>query len=166
MQIASKIVPCLWFDSQAEDAARYYTGIFPGGRITQTSYYGKAGQDVHGRQPGSVLTVMFDLAGQTFTALNGGPVFKFNEAVSLMIMCDTQDEIDHFWSRLGAGGQVEAQQCGWLKDKFGVSWQVVPKAMLDWITDPDAQKAERTFAAMMNMKKLDIAALKRAHDGA
>ncbi|MDB5858680.1 MAG: hypothetical protein JWQ76_2369 [Ramlibacter sp.] len=165
MQIASKIVPCLWFDSQAEEAARYYTGIFPGGRITQTSYYAKAGQEIHGRQPGSVLTVVFELAGQSFTALNGGPVFKFNEAVSLQIMCDTQDEVDHFWTRLGAGGPVEAQQCGWLKDKYGVSWQVVPRAMLDWIVDPDPQKAERTFAAMMNMKKLDIAALRRAHDG-
>src|SRR4051812_44210089 len=133
MQFASKIVPCLWYDNQAEEAARFYTGIFPGGKITNTSHYFNSGQEQHGHKAGDVLTVSFDLAGVSFTALNGGPMFKFNEAVSLMVMCDTQDEIDHYWTKLGAGGPVEAQQCGWLKDRFGVSWQVAPTPMFDWI---------------------------------
>ena len=166
MQIVSKIVPCLWFDSEAEEAARFYTSVFPGGRINQVSHYTKAGREIHGREPGSVLTVSFELAGQAFTALNGGPVFSFNEAVSLQILCDTQEEVDHFWSRLGAGGATQAQQCGWLKDRYGLSWQVIPRALLDWVADPDAAKAERTLAAIMGMKKLDFAVLKRAHDGA
>jgi predicted 3-demethylubiquinone-9 3-methyltransferase (glyoxalase superfamily) len=165
MEIASKIVPCLWFDSQAEEAARFYTGIFPGSRITQVSHYAKAGQEIHGREPGSVLTVAFELAGQSFTALNGGPVYRFNEAVSLQVMCDTQEEVDHYWDRLGEGGDPAARQCAWLKDRYGLSWQVVPKAMLEWIVGPDAAAVERTFAALMQMKKLDIAALRRAHDG-
>jgi predicted 3-demethylubiquinone-9 3-methyltransferase (glyoxalase superfamily) len=166
MHIASKITPCFWFDHQGEEAARFYTGIFPNSRITLIARYGKAGQEVHGREPGSVMTVAFELAGQSFTALNGGPIFKFNEAVSLQIMCDSQQEVDHFWTRLSEGGDPAAQQCGWLKDKYGLSWQVVPKALLDWVVDPDARKAERTFTAMLQMKKLDIAALQRAHDGA
>jgi predicted 3-demethylubiquinone-9 3-methyltransferase (glyoxalase superfamily) len=165
MQIASKIVPCLWFDHQGEEAARFYTGIFPDSRITNISRYPKAGQEVHGREPGSVLTVAFELAGQAITALNGGPVFKFNEAVSLQVMCDTQEEVDHYWNKLSQGGDPQAQQCGWLKDRYGLSWQVVPKQLLEWIVDPDPQKAERTFGAMMQMKKLDLAALRRAHDG-
>lgn len=166
MKFASKIVPCLWFDSQAEEAARLYTSVFPGGRIVKTSHYFKSGQEVHGREPGSVLTVSFELAGMSFTALNGGPVFRFSEAVSLQVMCDTQQEVDHYWSRLSEGGDPAAQQCGWLKDRFGLSWQVVPAVLPDLITDPDPAKAERTFAAMMQMKKLDIAALQRAHSGA
>ncbi len=165
MEFASKIVPCLWFDKEAEDAARLYTGIFPGGRITGTSHYFKSGEDVHGKPAGSVLAVSFELAGVSFTALNGGPVFRFNEAVSLQVMCDTQEELDHYWSRLTEGGDPAAQQCGWLKDRFGLSWQVTPKALLEMITDRDPTKAERAFAAMMNMKKLDIAALRRAYAG-
>ena len=166
MQIVPKIVPCLWFDRQAEDAARFYTGIFPGGRITNIARYGKTGQEIHGGEPGSVMTVAFELAGQAFTALNGGPAFRFNEAVSLQVMCDTQEEVDHYWSRLGEGGDPRAQQCGWVKDRYGLSWQVVPKPLLDWIVDPDTARAERTFAAMLQMKKLDIAVLERAHEGA
>jgi predicted 3-demethylubiquinone-9 3-methyltransferase (glyoxalase superfamily) len=162
----SKIVPCLWFDSQAEEAARFYTGVFPDSRITQVARYGKVGQEIHGRAPGTVMTVAFELAGHQFTALNGGPVFRFNEAVSLQIMCDSQEEVDHYWNKLREGGPVEAQQCGWLKDRNGLSWQVVPKQLLEWVVDPDTAKAERTFAAMLQMKKLDIAGLKRAHDGA
>ena len=165
MQFASKIVPCLWFDRQAEEAARLYTGVFPGGSIRHVTRYPAVGKEVHGGEAGSVLTVEFELAGMSFTALNGGPVFKFNEAVSLAVMCDTQEEVDHFWSRLSEGGDPNAQQCGWLKDRFGVSWQVVPKVLPELITDSDRAKSERAFAAMLKMKKLDIAALKRAHAG-
>jgi predicted 3-demethylubiquinone-9 3-methyltransferase (glyoxalase superfamily) len=166
MELASKIIPCLWFDRQAEEAARFYTGVFPGGRITRILRYPAVGQEIHGGEAGSVLTVTFELAGQSFTALNGGPVFKFNEAVSLAVMCDTQDEIDHYWARLGEGGDPAAQQCGWLKDRFGVSWQVVPKIVDELFADPDQRRSERAFAAMLQMKKMDIAALKRAHQGA
>ncbi len=165
MEITPKIVPCLWFDSQGEEAARFYTSVFPNSRIGHISHYAEAGKEVHGRQPGSVLTVAFELAGQSFTALNGGPHFKFNEAVSLQIMCDSQQEVDHYWNALSAGGPVEAQQCGWLKDRFGLSWQVVPKVMMEMLTAKDAAKVERAFAAMMEMKKLDIAALERAFNG-
>lgn len=165
MQIVSKIVPCLWFDKEAEDAAKFYTSVFPGGRIVQVARYGETGQEITGGKPGSVLTVSFEIGGQAFTALNGGPVFKFNEAISLQIMCDTQEEVDHYWHKLNEGGDPKAQQCGWLKDRFGVSWQVTPRQLLDWIVDPDRAKAERTFAAMLQMKKLDLAALQRAHEG-
>jgi predicted 3-demethylubiquinone-9 3-methyltransferase (glyoxalase superfamily) len=163
MKLNSKIVPCLWFDSEAEEAARFYTGVFPDSRIVQITHYAEAGKEIHGRQPGSVLTVAFRLQGQDFTALNGGPVFKFNEAISLQIMCDTQEEVDHYWSRLSHVPQAE--QCGWLKDRYGVSWQVVPTAMLEMLEHPDRAKVERAFAAMMQMKKLDIAALKKAFEG-
>jgi predicted 3-demethylubiquinone-9 3-methyltransferase (glyoxalase superfamily) len=165
MQFASKIVPCLWFDRQGEEAARFYTGIFPGGRIIKVTRYPAVGKEIHGGEAGAVLTVNFELGGVSFIALNGGPVFKFNEAVSLSIMCDTQEEVDHFWKRLGEGGDPAAQQCGWLKDRFGVSWQVVPRVLPDLITDADPAKSERAFAAMLKMKKLDIAVLQRAHAG-
>jgi predicted 3-demethylubiquinone-9 3-methyltransferase (glyoxalase superfamily) len=165
MQIASKIVPCLWFDSQGEEAARFYTELFPNSRITHIARYPEAGKEVHGRKPGSVLTVSFELAGQPFTALNGGPHFKFNEAVSLQIMCDDQKEVDHYWSALTAGGPVEAQQCGWVKDRYGLSWQVIPSAFLDMMKSSDTAAVERAFAAMMNMKKLDLATLQRAFNG-
>lgn len=165
MQITSKIVPCLWFDSQGEEAARFYTELFPDSRITHIARYPEAGKEVHGRKPGSVLTVAFELAGQPFTALNGGPHFRFTEAVSLQIMCDSQQEIDHYWNALGSGGPVEAQQCGWVKDRYGLSWQVVPKAFIEMLKSPDTAAVERAFAAMMKMKKLDVAALQRAFDG-
>jgi predicted 3-demethylubiquinone-9 3-methyltransferase (glyoxalase superfamily) len=164
MQISSKIAPCLWFDSQAEEAAKFYTGIFRNSKIVATSRYGEAGKEIHGQKPGSVMTVAFELEGQTFTALNGGPVFKFNEAVSLQIMCENQEEVDHYWSKLTAGGDEKSQQCGWLKDRFGVSWQVVPRVLPELLTDPDKGKAERAMAALMKMKMLDIAQLKRAAD--
>jgi len=163
MEIKTKIVPCLWFDDQAEAAAKLYTSIFKGSKILKTTHYTAAGQEQHGRPPGSVMTVEFELAGQTFTALNGGPIFKFNEAVSFQIMCETQDEIDHFWSKLSAGGQEGP--CGWLKDKFGLSWQVVPAMMAELFSDEDPQKAGRAMQAMLKMKKLDIAQLKRAAAG-
>lgn len=165
MRFQTKIVPCLWFDKEGEEAARFYTGIFPNSRITETSHYGETGQDVTGGKPGSVLTVSFELDGQPFTALNGGPVFKFNEALSLQIMCDSQEEVDYFWDKLNQGGDPKAQQCGWLKDRYGLSWQVIPQEMLEWMVDPDKARRERVFAAMLQMKKLDLAAARRAYEG-
>ena len=165
MKLAPRIVPCLWFDQKAEEAARFYTGIFPGSKITDISRYAEAGKEIHGKEPGSVLTVAFELDGQPFTALNGGPMFKFTEAVSLQIMCETQEEVDHYWDRLGAGGDPQAQQCGWLKDRYGLSWQVVPRIMIEYLTTDNQAGRERAFAAMMQMGKLDIAALKKAFEG-
>jgi len=162
MQIKSKIVPCLWFDNQAEEAAKFYTSIFKG-KITQTVHYTEAGRDVHGQKPGSVMTVAFELGGQNFTALNGGPQFKFNEAISFQVPCETQDEIDYFWSKLSSGG--EAGPCGWLKDKFGVSWQIIPSMMADFFADTDPRKSGRVMHAMLKMKKLNIAELKKAQAG-
>ena len=160
-----RIAPCLWFADEAEEAAKFYTGIFRNSRILTTTRYGKAGFEAHHRPDGSVMTVEFELDGQTFTALNGGPVFKFNEAISLQIFCDTQDEIDHYWEKLSAGGDPKAQQCGWLKDRYGVSWQVVPRGMAEMLKDENSPGAKRAMAAMLKMKKLDIAELRRAYDG-
>lgn len=159
------ITPCLWFDDQAEAAANFYVGIFPNSKITTISHYGEAGKEIHGKEPGSVLTVGFELDGQGFTALNGGPIFTFTEAVSFQVTCDTQDELDYFWDRLSAGGDDNAKQCGWLKDRYGLSWQVVPAALVAMLTDPDTAGVQRAFTAMLQMKKLDIAALKKAFDG-
>jgi predicted 3-demethylubiquinone-9 3-methyltransferase (glyoxalase superfamily) len=163
--MSAKITPCLWFDTQAEDAARYYIGIFQNSKITAISRYGEAGKEVHGKPPGSVLVVAFELNGQSFTALNGGPHFKFNEAISLQVECEDQAEVDYHWEKLSAGGDPQAQQCGWVKDKFGLSWQIVPKILPALISDPNSAKSQRAFAAMMQMKKLDIAALQRAYEG-
>jgi predicted 3-demethylubiquinone-9 3-methyltransferase (glyoxalase superfamily) len=165
MPVVPKIAPCLWFDDQAEEAATFYTGIFPDARIVAVTRYGEAGHEIHGRPAGSVMTVEFELGGQPFTALNGGPVFEFNEAISFQILCETQEEVDHYWDRLGAGGDEAAKQCGWLKDRYGVSWQVVPAALNALVSDPDSEKSQRAMAAMLRMKKLDIAALQRAYDG-
>ena len=159
-----RIQPCLWFDHQAEDAARLYTSVFADSRILSISRYGKAGFEIHGRPAGSVMTVQFELEGQRFTGLNGGPAFRFNEAISFEIHCETQQEIDHYWDRLSEGGDPKAQQCGWLKDRFGVSWQVVPKNVLGKLMDGSAG-SQRAFAAMLKMKKLDIAALEKAYNG-
>ena len=161
--IKQKISPCLWFDTQAEDAAKFYTSVFKNSRITHVSRYGKAGHEIHGRQPGSVMTVQFEIEGQKFTALNGGPLFKFNEAVSFQVSCDTQEEIDHFWNELSRDGQESA--CGWLKDKYGVSWQIVPSALPQLMTGADAAASERVTAAFMKMKKFDLATLQRAYEG-
>ncbi len=157
------ITPCLWFDNQAEEAVRFYTGIFKNSRIGSIARYGKAGRAVHGRPAGSVMTVAFELNGESFTALNGGPVFKFSEAISLEVNCETQEEVDYYWQKLSEGGDSEAQQCGWLKDKFGVSWQIVPTELAVLMRDPDSAKSERVMAALLQMKKIDIAALKRAY---
>jgi predicted 3-demethylubiquinone-9 3-methyltransferase (glyoxalase superfamily) len=161
----TKISPCLWFDHQAEDAARFYTAIFKDSKIVTISRYPEAGQEVHGKPAGSVMTVAFELNGQSFTALNGGPVSKFNEAVSLQIECATQADVDYYWERLSEGGDAEAQQCGWLKDKFGLSWQIVPKVLPELLTDPDTAKSQRAFQALMQMKKLDIEGLQLAFAG-
>ena len=160
---ARKITPCLWFDGQAEEAAQFYVSIFKNSKIHAVSRYAKAGQEIHGKQQGSVMTVAFEIDGQAFVALNGGPQFKFNEAVSFQINCETQEEIDHFWNKLTEHGQEGP--CGWLKDRYGVSWQVVPAVLPEMLMDADAEKAERVTKAFMQMKKFDVAALKRAHAG-
>jgi predicted 3-demethylubiquinone-9 3-methyltransferase (glyoxalase superfamily) len=165
MAIKQKITPCLWFDDQGEDAARFYTGIFPNSRINTITRYGSAGFEIHHRPAGSVMTVEFELEGQSFTVLNGGPEFKFNEAISFQVSCDTQEEIDYYWEKLGAGGDPKAQMCGWLKDRFGVSWQIVPSIMDEWMQDADSPGTQRAFEAMLHMKKLDIAELRRAKEG-
>jgi len=161
--IKPKITPCLWFDTQAEDAANFYTSIFDNSRIRQISRYGNAGRDVHGKEPGSVMVVEFEIEGQTFTALNGGPQFKFNEAVSFQVMCDSQDEIDYFWSNLSQGGQEGP--CGWLKDKFGLSWQVVPSVLARMISEARGEQLDRMMGAVMQMKKFDLNALQQAGTG-
>ena len=165
MPIAQRIQNCLWFDDKAEEAATYYTGIFKNSRIGTITRYGTVGVETTGRPPGSVMTVEFVLDGQKFTALNGGPHFKFNEAVSLEIHCESQAEIDYYWDKLTAGGDPKAQQCGWLKDRYGVSWQVVPDDWADMLKNPDSPGSQRAFAAMLQMKKLDIAALEKAYAG-
>lgn len=165
MPVIQRITPCLWFDDQAEAAAGFYTAVFRNSRIVGTTRYGEAGHEIHGRPAGSVLSVEFELDGQAFTALNGGPAFKFNEAVSFQVSCASQDEVDYYWEKLSVGGDKEAQQCGWLKDKYGVSWQVVPTVLIEMIKDPDYEKSQRVFSALLQMKKLDIEKLKRAYAG-
>jgi predicted 3-demethylubiquinone-9 3-methyltransferase (glyoxalase superfamily) len=160
-----KIAPCLWFDDQAEEAARFYTEVFKNSRIHRITRYGKEGHDLHGRPVGSVMTVDFELDGQPFTALNGGPMFTFSEAISFQVMCDTQREVDHYWERLTEGGDEKAQQCGWLKDRFGVSWQIIPKGLVELVSDPDSEPSQRAMKAMLRMEKLDIDELQRAYNG-
>ena len=157
------IVPCLWFDTEGEEAARFYVSVFPDSKIGRIGRYVQEGSDVHGKTAGSVVTVEFELAGQRFLALNGGPQYKFDEAVSFQIHCDTQDEIDHYWEKLTDGGKEVA--CGWLKDRFGLSWQVVPKVLPEMLLDPDKAKVGRVFEAFMKMTKYDIAELERAYAG-
>jgi predicted 3-demethylubiquinone-9 3-methyltransferase (glyoxalase superfamily) len=164
MPTIQRISPCLWFDHQAEEAARFYVGVFKNSRITTITHYSTAGFETHHRPAGTVMTVAFELDGQHFTALNGGPLFDFSEAISLQVNCETQDEIDYYWQKLGAGGDPDAQQCGWLKDRYGLSWQVVPSFMDSFFKDEDTIGAQRAMEAMLPMKKLDIAALRRAHD--
>jgi predicted 3-demethylubiquinone-9 3-methyltransferase (glyoxalase superfamily) len=155
-----RITPNLWFDTESKDAAEFYVAVFPNSQIRNVSYYGEAGP----RPASTVLTVDFVLDGQAFTAINGGPEFTFDEAVSFLINCADQDEVDYYWDKLTEGG--EESQCGWLKDKFGLSWQVVPEDLEKLITDPDKGRAERAMQAMLGMKKLDVAALHAAADGA
>ncbi|HWY44155.1 MAG TPA: VOC family protein [Candidatus Sulfotelmatobacter sp.] len=155
-----KITPFLWFDSQAEEAANFYCSIFPNSKIGKIARYGKAGPGPEG----SVLTIVFYLDGQEFTGLNAGPIFKFNEAISFVVPCKTQEEIDNYWSKLTSGGGQESQ-CGWLKDKFGLSWQIVPTVLGELMSDPDPQKSNRVMQSLLQMKKLDIATLQKARDG-
>ncbi len=165
MQVSAKrITPCLWFDTQAEEAAKFYCSIFKNSKITEVSRFPEAGQEVHGNPAGSVMVAAFEINGQPFTALNGGPQFKFDEAVSFQVACDNQDEIDYFWSKLTEGGG-EPGPCGWLKDKFGLSWQVFPAALPKWLMDPDKAKAARVMKAFMKMKKFDIATLEQVYAG-
>jgi predicted 3-demethylubiquinone-9 3-methyltransferase (glyoxalase superfamily) len=157
---AKKITPCLWFDTQAEEAAKFYASVFKNSKIGKISRYGKEGFEVHGKKAGTVMTVEFELEGQKFLALNGGPHFKFNEAVSFQVPCETQEEIDHFWSALAKDG--EEGRCGWLKDKFGLSWQVFPRALPEMLMDGNSETAQRVMRSMLQMRKIDLAALRRA----
>jgi predicted 3-demethylubiquinone-9 3-methyltransferase (glyoxalase superfamily) len=151
-----EITPCLWFDTEGEEAATFYTSIFPSSKIVNIAYYGESGP----RPAGTVMTVDFELDGQSFVALNGGPEFTFNEAISFQVSCETQEQVDHFWSKLAEGG--EQGPCGWLKDKFGVSWQIVPTALPRLLADPDREKSQRVMAAMLQMRKIEIDELERA----
>ena len=165
MATINKISPCLWFDGQAEEAAKFYTGIFRNSKLGKVTRYTEAGQEVHKRTPGSVMTVEFQLEGLNFVALNGGPDFKFSEAISFQVNCETQQEVDQYWDKLSEGGNKDAQQCGWLKDRFGLSWQIVPMVLPQLLADPDKQKASRVMNAMLKMKKLDIQQLQKAATG-
>lgn len=156
-----KITPFLWFDNQAEEAAKFYTSIFKNSKIVSITSYGEAAAEVSGRPKGEVMIVTFQLEGQEFVALNGGPVFKFTEAISFVVNCKDQEEVDYFWDRLSAGG--EKVQCGWLKDKYGVSWQIVPTVLGEMLQDKDAEKSERVMKALLQMKKIDIKTLQEAH---
>lgn len=160
-----RISPCLWFDDQAEEAVAFYTAVFPNSRIVRTTRYGKESAEVSGRPEGSVMTIGFQLDGQDFTALNGGPLFRFNEAISLAVRCDSQEEVDHYWERLSEGGDPAAQQCGWLKDRYGLSWQVTPNMDEFFARDEKSPEAERAMEAMLRMKKIDIAELRAAAEG-
>jgi predicted 3-demethylubiquinone-9 3-methyltransferase (glyoxalase superfamily) len=158
-----KITPHLWFDNNAEEAAKFYTSIFKNSKIVDIVRYGKAAAEVSGRAQGTVMTVMFELEGQGFMALNGGPVFKFSPAISFLVHCKTQEEVDQLWENLSEGGEIE--QCGWLKDKYGVSWQIVPTVLIEMLQVKDVKKSERVMKAMLQMKKIDIAGLKKAYAG-
>ena len=157
-----KITPFLWFDNQAEEAVRFYTSIFRNSKIVSITHYGEEGAMASGRPKGTVMTVAFELDGQEFIALNGGPRFKFTEAISFVVKCESQDEVDYFWGKLSEGGDEKAQQCGWLKDKYGVSWQIVPTVLRELLNDRDSEKSRRAMQAMLQMKKIDIEALKQA----
>jgi predicted 3-demethylubiquinone-9 3-methyltransferase (glyoxalase superfamily) len=156
-----KITPHLWFDDQAEEAVNYYVSIFKNSKVLSIARYGEAGAKVSGRQKDSVMTMVFQLEGQEFMALNGGPVFTFSPAISLLVNCGTQEEVDFLWEKLSEGGEI--QQCGWLKDKYGVSWQIVPTILGKMMQDKDARKVERVMAALLPMKKIDIEGLKTAY---
>jgi len=159
-----KISPCLWFDDQGEEAAKFYTSIFKDSKIGDVTRYGKEGYEIHGREEGTVMTVEFEIEGQKFLALNGGPIFKFNEAISFQVYCETQEEVDYYWEKLSEGGDEKAQQCGWLKDKYGVSWQIVPTILIKMLKDNDSEKSQKVMKAMLQMHKLDISTLKKAYD--
>jgi len=160
-----KISPCLWFDNNAEEAVAFYVSIFKKAKVGNVTRYGKEGYEIHKREEGTVMTVDFELEGQKFLALNGGPVFKFNEAISFQIYCETQEEVDYYWEKLTERGDKKSQQCGWLKDQYGVSWQVVPSILVKMLQDKDSSKSERVMKAMLQMQKLDISTLRKAYQG-
>ena len=162
MPVTQRIAPCLWFDHQAEEATNFYVSIFKNSKIVNIARYPKAGQEVHKKAAGTIMTVAFELDGQAFTAVNGGPQFHFTEAISLQVNCDTQEELDRYWAQLSKGGDPKAQQCGWLKDKYGLSWQIVPRVLPELLKDHEAAKAQRAMEALLRMKKIDIAELERA----
>jgi len=162
MPMTQGIAPCLWFDYQAEEAANFYVSVFKNSKIVSIARYPEAGQEVHKRAPGSVMTVVFELDGQALTALNGGPQFHFTEAISLQVYCDSQEELDRHWEQLSKGGDPRMQQCGWLKDKYGLSWQIVPRVLTELLKDHESAKAQRAMEALLRMKKIDIAELERA----
>ncbi len=159
-----KIIPCLWFDDKAEEAAKFYASIFKNSKIGDVSRYGKEGYEFHGKEDGMVMTVDFEIEGQKYVALNGGPIFKFNEAISFQVHCETQKEVDYYWEKLSEGGDEKAQQCGWLKDKYGVSWQIVPVVLTKMIQDKDAEKSQKVMKALLQMRKLDIKTLTQAYE--
>ena len=159
-----KISLCLWFDDKAEEAAKFYTSIFKESKIGDVIRYGKEGYEIHGREEGTVMTVEFEIEGQKFLGLNGGPIFKFNEAISFQVYCETQEEVDYYWEKLSEGGDEKAQQCGWLKDKYGVSWQIVPIILIKMLKDKDSEKSQKVMKAMLQMHKLDISTLKKAYE--
>jgi len=158
-----KITPCLWFDDQAEEAVNFYVSLFRNSKIMNITRYGEAGAQASGRPEGSVMTVTFQLNGQEFMALNGGPVFTFTEAISFIVKCETQEELDGLWQQLSEGGDEQAQQCGWLKDRYGLSWQIVPTVLDEMMQDSDPNKVEQVMKALLSMKKIDIATLTKAY---
>lgn len=158
-----KIIPNLWFDGNAEEAVNFYVSIFKNSRIGNIAKYGEAGKEIHGQPAGSIMTIEFEIEGQSFLALNGGPDFKFSEAVSFAINCETQEEIDYYWNKLIEGGDPSAQICGWLKDKYGLSWQVVPTAISKMMLDPDKKKRDRVTNAFLKMKKINLADLEKVY---
>ncbi len=159
-----KIIPNLWFDGNTEEAVNFYVSIFKNSRIGKILYYGGAGKETHGHDAGEVLTIEFEIEGQSYLALNGGPDFKFTEAISFIVNCDNQEEIDYYWYKLIDGGDPSAQICGWLKDKFGLSWQIVPTIIATMLADPDASKRDRVMKAFLKMKKINIAELEKAYN--
>ena len=154
----------MWFDDKAEEAAKFYTSIFKESKIGDVIRYGKEGYEIHGREEGTVMTVEFEIEGQKFLGLNGGPIFKFNEAISFQVYCETLEEVDYYWEKLSEGGDEKAQQCGWLKDKYGVSWQIVPIILIKMLKDKDSEKSQKVMKAMLQMHKLDISTLKKAYE--
>jgi predicted 3-demethylubiquinone-9 3-methyltransferase (glyoxalase superfamily) len=165
MTIYQKITPNLWFDNQAEEAVRFYTSVFKNSGIEKIIRYGKEGYEIHKMPEGTIMTIEFFIEGQQFIALNGGPNFPFNEAVSFIVYCETQAEIDYYWEKLGEDGDEEAKVCGWLKDKYGISWQIIPVVLNELLQNADAEKSGRVMKALLQMKKLDIATLQRAFNG-
>lgn len=160
-----KITPFLWFDNQAEEAVSFYTSVFKDSKIVRVTRYGEEAAQVSERPKGTAMTVAFQLAGQQFVALNGGPHFQFTAAISFVVNCESQDEVDYYWGKLSEGGDEKAQQCGWLKDKYGVSWQIVPTELGELLSNPDPEKSGRVMKAMLQMKKINVATLKQASDG-